>query len=342
MANETSALEGTLLFDVVGADGPRTYFGRLERGRIAHAYVFSGPEGVGKKTFARRLAQSLLCAAPKSRVLGYDGTCPSCRLFELEAARHPDFLEHEGTLKIGDRDTAARFGEPEELTARDLVRQLSMESYVGGMRVLLLGDLDFATHHAANALLKFFEEPPSGVVLLITTPSPGRLLATIRSRAIEVRFPLLTRAEVAEVLRRKGYDERAAQTGAQLGQGSVTQAIAALQGEELSVRAQAARWFFEVVAGGTPVNGWATRETLDSGLEALKGLVRDWIAVHAAQSPPLFADYAEQLRALRPLSGDALRRILNRLDVAQRLARTNVNPTMVSEIARMALTGAAA
>ena len=329
-------------FDVIGAAGPRAYFERLPRENLSHAYIFSGPEGVGKKTFARRLAQSLLCAAPKDGVLGYDGTCASCRLFELEAARHPDFLDHEGTLKIGDRDAATRFGEHEDLTARDVVRQLSMESYVGGMRVLLLGDLDFATHHAANALLKFFEEPPPGVLLVITTPSPGRLLETIRSRAIEVRFPLLSRAEIAEILRRKGYDAQAAQTGAQLGQGSVTQAVAALEGEELSVRAQAARWFFEVVAGGTPVDGWATRETLDAGLEALKGLVRDWVAIGAAQSAPLFADYAEQLRALRPLSGNALRAILGRLDEAQRLARTNVSPAMVSEVVRMALTGAAA
>ncbi len=108
------------------------------------------------------------------------------------------------------------------------------------------------------------------------------------------------------------------------------------------MRAQAARWFFEVVAGKTPVDGWATRETLDAGLEALKTLVRDWIAVSVAQSEPLFGDYAAQLRALRPLSAEAVRLILGRLDDAQRLARTNVSPAMVSEIARMALTGAAA
>ncbi len=102
--------------------------------------------GVGKKTFARRLAQSLLCLAPKQGVLGYDGTCSSCALFRGESARHPDFLEHEGVLKIGDRDAPPGFYESDELSARDLVRQLSMQSYSGGMRVLLLGDLDFATH----------------------------------------------------------------------------------------------------------------------------------------------------------------------------------------------------
>lgn len=327
-------------FDVVGAAGPRAYFERLTPQTLAHAYILSGAEGVGKKTFARRLAQSLLCSVPKTAVLGYDGTCVSCRLFAREA-HHPDLLEHQGTLRIGERDAASGFG-ADDLTARDLVRQLSLESYTGGMRVLLLGDLDFATHHAANALLKFLEEPPAGVVLLITTSAPSRLLPTIRSRAIEVRFPLLRRDEIAEILRRRGYDAAQVESGAQLGQGSASRAIAALEGEEASVRAQAARWFFEVVAGKTPEESWASRETLDAGLETLKGLVRDWLAMHAAQAAPLYSDYASELRALPALPPKRMASILAHLDDAQRLARTNVNPTMVSEIARMALTGSAA
>ena len=149
-----------LHFDVVGAEGPRRYFEGLTPQQLAHAYLFTGPAGVGKKTFARRLAQSLPCLAPKDGLLGYDGTCSSCALFRGESARHPDFIEHEGVLKIGDRDLPMRFYD-EGLSARDLVRQLSMQSYSGGMRVLLLGDVDFATPAAANALLKFFEEPPT-------------------------------------------------------------------------------------------------------------------------------------------------------------------------------------
>ncbi len=329
-----------LSFDVVGAHGPRAYFERVTQDSIAHAYVFSGSDGVGKKTFARRLGQSLLCAARKPGVLGYDRVCPSCRLFTAQAY-HPDFLEHDGTLKIGERDAPARFGD-ETLTARDLVRQLSMESYVGGMRVLLLGDLDFATHHAANALLKFFEEPPKGVVLLVTTSSPGKLLPTIRSRAMEIRFGLLSRGEVAEILRRKGYDASEAEAAARLSQGSVTQATAALETQEASVRTQAASWFFDVVTGGTPQEGWASRETLVPGLEVLKGLVRDWVAVHETQLAPLYADYDDRLRSLPPLSGEALGAILSRIDDAQRLARSNVSPSMASEIVRMALCGAAA
>ncbi len=334
-----------LHFDVVGADGPKAYFARVTKETLAHAYLFSGPQGVGKKTFARRLAQSLLCEAPKDGVLGYDGTCVSCRLFASEGqTRHPDFLEHVGTLKIGDADAAMGFYEGEDLTARDLVRQLSMQSYSGGLRVLLLGDIDFATHHAANALLKFFEEPPRGVVLILTTAAPGRLILTIRSRLIELRFSTLSQAQVREILLREGYDSERAHLGASLSQGSVTRANAALGAEEETLRAHVAQWFFRVIGGETPEESWASRETLDEGLDVLKSLVRDWTALAAAgdRAPLVSVDYDSQLRRLPHLTASDALGMLAKLDDAQRLARTNVSPSLVCELVRMTLTGKAA
>lgn len=326
-----------LHFDVVGAAGPKHYFNALTRETLSHAYLFSGPSGVGKKTFARRLAQSLLCLAPKDAVLGYDGICSSCLLFAGEA-HHPDFLEHEGALKIGDRDAARGFYQEDGLTARDLVRQLSLQSYSGGLRVLLLGDVDFATREAANALLKFLEEPPRGVLILLTSAAPGRLLPTIRSRAIDVRFPLLSNAQVREVLGKLQYGEKDAELGASLGGGSVTRALAALGGEEESLRAQVVRWFFESVEGKPSQESWATRESLDDGLETIKTLVRDWIVASGTGGVALVSlDHEKQLRSLRRLEGRDAAAILGKLDDAQRLAQTNITPAHIAELVRMAL-----
>jgi len=328
-----------LQFDVVGAEGPKRYFASLTPEQLAHAYLFSGPQGVGKKTFARRLAQSLLCLAPKDGVLGYDGTCSSCRCFGAEHAHHPDFLEYEGVLKIGDPDAPAGFGQSEDLTARGLVRQLSLQSYSGGMRILLLGDVVFATHESANAMLKFLEEPPRGVVMILTTAAPGRLLATIRSRSIEVRFPLLSKAQVRDVVERLHYGRDDAELAASLSAGSVTRALATLQSDEESLRGQVARWFFDSVAGKSPQDSWATRETLDEGLETVKTLVRDWIVAAGNDGVALVSlDHAERLRRLKPMDRKSAVALLGKLDEAQRIARTNVRPELVSEFVRMALT----
>lgn len=334
-----------LKFDVIGAEGPKQFFSRLTKDTIAHGYLFSGPAGVGKKTFARALAQSLLCEAPHEHgILGYDGTCQSCRLIGKEETRHPDLLESIGALKIGETDEALGFHEGEATTSRDLVRQLSLQSYAGGFRVFILGDVDFASPAAANALLKFFEEPPPSVVLFLTTSTPARLLATIRSRLIEIRFPILRQAEVAQVLREKGFDEDHAELGASLSQGSVTRALEALSEDEEGLRRQVASWFFRVVSGETPEETWATRETLDEGLEILKTLLRDWVALSGAgkDAPILAVDYAKELKKLPAIPADTAMSALSKITEAQRLARTNVSPALVGDVVRMALTSTAA
>ncbi len=322
-------------FDVVGAAGPTRFFEGLTAETLSHGYLFAGPAGVGKKTFALRLAQSLLCVTPKTTLLGYCGQCSGCT--RVTGGVHPDLYVAEGQVKIGERDGAG-FHSSEDATARDLVRQLSMHSYAGGRRVFVLGDVDF-TREAANALLKFFEEPPPDVVLLLTTTAPARLLPTVRSRLVEVTFPLLTEREVASILEREGIAPDAAANAAAIAGGSVTRARALLEGEG-TMRDAAVTWFFETLEGGAAdAAGWATRPTLEEGLEVVKTLTRDWLAIRVGGGgvPLLARDQAERISRLPQRDPVLIARALGALGDAERVARTNVSPALVADLAKMAL-----
>ncbi|HTW86093.1 MAG TPA: DNA polymerase III subunit [Candidatus Sulfotelmatobacter sp.] len=331
-------IDGT--FDVIGAAGPRAFFEHLTTATLAHGYLFSGPQGVGKKTFARALAQSLLCVTPKRTLLGWCGHCTGCTRFA--AGTHPDFYAAQGQLKIGERDGSG-FHDSDEPTARDLVRQLSLHSYAGGMRVFVLGDADF-TREAANALLKFFEEPPAGVVLIVTSYAPGRVLPTIKSRLVEVTFPSLAQDEVVDVLLRAGIAPDDARQAAAVANGSATRALAFLEEGEGATRDAAVEWFFAAARGeAADAAGWATRPTLEAGLETVKTLARDYVALQLGGSVPLLAaDQRARLAQLPAREPAAYVRLLTALGDADRIARTNVSPPLVADLVRMALAPARA
>lgn len=322
-------------FDVAGAAGPRAFFGHLTAATLSHGYLFTGPQGVGKKSFAFALAKSLLCVTPKKTLLGYCGHCSGCT--QVDAGTHPDLYRAEGQLKIGERDGSG-FHDAEETTARDLVRQLSLHSYAGGKRIFILGDADF-TREAANALLKFFEEPPPGVVLIVTTAAVGRIMPTIRSRLVEVTFPLLSENDVVAILIAKGHERDEASRAAAVANGSVTRALAFLEEGEGATRDAAVEWFFAAAEGGdADATGWATRPTLEAGLETVKTLARDWVALGLGGAVPLLApDQRARLTELPPREASQYVKLLAAIGDAERIARTNVSPMLVADLVRIAL-----
>ncbi|GAC1309095.1 MAG: hypothetical protein NVSMB19_22650 [Vulcanimicrobiaceae bacterium] len=337
-------------FDVVGSRAPLAFFATMDPMRLAHGYLFTGNAGVGKKTFARRLAQSLLCETPKATLLGYCESCAGCRL--IVAGTHPDFVSAEGTIKIGKEGGSALHDA--ELSARDVVRELSLHGYRSRYRVVLLGDVAFATHEAANALLKFFEEPPHGVVVILTTSAPGALLPTIRSRFVDIAFAPLPTADVARVLVASGVAPERARMAADVSLGSIVRARAVLNDDDAGVREASFAWFAAAVSGRTAdagflelddrsLTGAQKRAAVGDLIEVVRVAARDWAALTIAGAgvPLLAADQRARIAALPVRDPKAVVAVLAAIGETERLAKTNVSAGLVVDYLRVQLAPAA-
>jgi DNA polymerase-3 subunit delta' len=191
------------------------------RGRLAHAYYFTGPPGIGKRLFAGELAKALLCEnRPGGRLEACD-RCPGCT--QVEAGTHPDLFtvtQPEDSLVI-----------PIELI-RELSRNLSLKAARGQGKVAILDDADnlhdpITNHAAANCFLKTLEEPPPGSVLLMIGTQPDLQLPTIMSRCQIIRFAPLSPAVIVDLLGAGGVEDAALRERlARLAGGSLGQAQA--------------------------------------------------------------------------------------------------------------------
>lgn len=195
------------------------------RGRLASSFLFAGPAGVGKRTFALKLAQAMLCQARPEEAMDPCGTCSSCA--QVAAGTHPDvdvvakpeeksFIPLE--LLIGERDHRRREG---------LCHNIAMKPYLGGRKIALIDDADYLNAEGANALLKTLEEPPPRSVLILIGTTPAKQLPTIRSRCQLIRFQPLPIGVVAELLVSKGLVTEAteAQRLARYSEGSLRRAL---------------------------------------------------------------------------------------------------------------------
>jgi DNA polymerase-3 subunit delta' len=183
---------------------------------LAHAYLFTGPAGVGKRLFAGELAKALLCEQASPERLEACDRCPSCA--QVEAGTHPDCLVAslpEGLHEFPIDDM------------RELCRRIALKPMYGRGKVAVLDDVDDLNGPSANCFLKTLEEPPPRSVLILVGSSPERQLPTIVSRCQVVRFAPLPEALVADVLRGQELpDPQMIDRLARLSGGSPGQALA--------------------------------------------------------------------------------------------------------------------
>ncbi|TLY38242.1 MAG: DNA polymerase III subunit delta' [Nitrospirae bacterium] len=186
---------------IIGHDQPKRFLqAAMQRDRLAHALLFHGDEGIGKRLVATVLAQAVNCeAVPPLDPPDACGVCRSCH--QIEIGVHPDVTIITATSGKGETE------ETREIESRFIYRPL-----VGVRKIVILNNADLLRQEAANALLKTIEEPPPDSLIILVSGRPDSLLATIRSRCQEIRFAPLPLETVKTTLReRRSLSEADAQ-----------------------------------------------------------------------------------------------------------------------------------
>lgn len=183
--------------DVIGHDRAKSLLqAALLHERVAHAYLFHGERGIGKRLTALRFAQAINCETVPAAEADSCSLCRSC--LQIEARTHPDLLIIEP-----DAEQANPQIKIEQI--RDIEQHVMYRPLVGSRKVCIIDDADRLTIGAANALLKTLEEPPDHSLFLLVSSRPFALPATIRSRCQLLRFasPARMQVEAALILRRE-------------------------------------------------------------------------------------------------------------------------------------------
>lgn len=261
----------------------------VEGGRLGHAYLLCGSEGVGTFQAALELAMGLLCLAPRD-VPCYE--CDSCRKVLHHA--HPDFslvfplvlgkeYNKNGTLTQKgwehiDEVARARIAQPYQAPDADGVRTIPVEwirevnhavqrgALGGGANVAVMCGVELMRKESANAMLKTLEEPPAGTTLLLCTEAPHAVLPTIQSRCQILRFGSLPDTDVRDALAERldtPLDDRAMSFVLESAQGDLGVALQLAEDPRPEAMAQARRLW--------GLADEADRLTVAEGLDALAG-----------------------------------------------------------------------
>lgn len=159
----------------------------IRENKLSHAYLFVGPHGVGKRTLALNFIKTILCQGK----IKPDGKCQAC--FQVERNIHPDtiiFQSSGGQIKI------------EKM--REIQKRMSLKPLAASIKILLINEAENMTEEAANSLLKFFEEPRGRTIIILVAGDLARILPTIVSRAVVIKFFPVPKKTILEFFEKEG------------------------------------------------------------------------------------------------------------------------------------------
>jgi DNA polymerase-3 subunit delta' len=299
-------------------------------GYLRHAYLITGPQGIGRRTLALRLAQTVNCLQPPAP----GEPCLACRACtQLARMQHPDLdiVQAEqvgGTLRVEQ--------------VRQLQHNLSLAPYEARYRVALLLRFEEAHPSAANALLKTLEEPPSQVLLLLTAESAEGLLPTIVSRCEVLRLRPASLETVYQGLQSQwGLPDEEARLLAHLSGGRVGRAVFLHEHPEALEQRKAWLDDHRRLLSATRFDRFNYAEAHSRDKETLRLVLQTWASLWrdvllragGAAAPLINLDRVEDVETLAEREGlSCARRMVQELERTVELLEDNINPRLATEV----------
>lgn len=314
---------------IVGHERPLNILkGYIRKGRIPHALLFAGEEGVGKRHTATMFAKLLNCKenaglfSNTSRQSSHDpdscDACSSC--VKVERAVHPD------VMVIGPEGDG---GQITVSSVRSLQESMAYRPFEGIWKIAIINDAEIMNSAAQNAFLETLEEPPHQSILILVSSRPDTLLSTIRSRCHRVNFSPLPLREMGELLQRtmKEIDEKRSLLLSTLSGGRFGYAMH----EDLLSRREKSFGELGQMMSNTDTEAWADRESMDEWFEWCQLWLRDMAVLRATGKTNLLIneDKESDIRELTRQAG--LWEILNLSRELERV-RSNLHVSLNKQL----------